>query len=58
MSEALAPFVSLAGVLVLFVAIGWMISPAFRGWLKFKLGRALFVVALAVVAIGFLAYDW
>jgi hypothetical protein len=56
--EPLAPFVSLAGVLVLIMAIGWTISPGMRGWLRRKMMRSLFVLALVVVALGLLSYDW
>ncbi len=56
--EPFAPFVSLAGVLVLIAAIGWMISPGFRGWLRHKMMRWLFLLALVVVALGLLSYDW
>ena len=58
MAEALAPFVSLAGVLILIGAIGWMVSPSFRAAVKLKALRTLFVLALALVAIGLLTYDW
>ena len=54
--EPFAPFVSLAGVLVLIVAVGWTISPGLRGWLRRKMMRTLFVLALVVVALGLLGY--
>jgi hypothetical protein len=57
-AEAFAPLVGLAGVLVMIGAIGWMISPGFRAWVKFKAMRVLFVLALVVVAIGLFTYDW
>jgi len=56
--EAFAPFVSLAGVLLLIAAVGWVVSPGFRGWLRHKMMRWLLVLALVVVAIGLLTYDW
>lgn len=56
--EAFAPFVSLAGVLLLIAAIGWVVSPGFRGWLRYKMMRWLLVLALVVVAIGLFTYDW
>lgn len=56
--EQLAPFVSLAGVLILIAAVGWMISPGFRGWMRYKLTRLVLVLALVVVALSLLTYDW
>jgi hypothetical protein len=56
--EAFAPLVSIAGVFILIAAIGWVVSPGFRGWLRYKMMRWLFVLALVVVAIGLLTYDW
>ncbi|MGH3657883.1 MAG: hypothetical protein ACRDUA_14600 [Micromonosporaceae bacterium] len=56
--EPFAPFVSLAGVLILIAAIGWMISPGFRGWMRYKLTRFVLVLALVVVALSLFTYDW
>lgn len=58
MPEAFTPLVGLAGVLVMIAAVGWVISPAFRGWLKYKAVRVMFVLALALVAVSLLGYDW
>jgi len=41
---------------VLIVAVGWTISPGLRGWLRRKMMRTLFVLALVVVALGLLGY--
>lgn len=57
-AEPFAPFVSLAGVLILLGAVGWMISPGFRGWVRRKTMRVLLLLALLVVALGLLSYDW
>ena len=43
---------------MLIVATGWMISPGLRGLLRRKIMRLLFVLALVVVALGLLSYDW
>lgn len=56
MSEALAPLVSFAGVLLLIAAIGWVVSPGFRAYLKHKLGRSVLLIALVIVAIGIFTY--
>ncbi|MGH3714976.1 MAG: hypothetical protein ACRDT4_16160 [Micromonosporaceae bacterium] len=56
MSEALAPLVSFAGVLLMIAAIGWLISPGFRAYLKYKLARVVLVIALVIVAIGIFTY--
>ncbi|MGH3738202.1 MAG: hypothetical protein ACRDT6_21725 [Micromonosporaceae bacterium] len=56
LQQALAPLVSFAGVLLLIVAVGWVISPSFRAYLKYKLVRYVLVIALVIVGIALFSY--